>query len=147
MRHEQEKEIARLVTLAFGQKVCGFDLLRSERNKSYVCDVNGWSFVKNSHKVGCPNFRRLNPGRICWHPAEPWNMFRYFYILGLFAWVSWILPNDGMGYWLDPTILEPKTCLHWGAGTPSFCFCAVTISKSSTWSRTFLCLRSFVAVA
>ena len=48
----QEKEIARLVTLAFGQKVCGFDLLRSERNKSYVCDVNGWSFVKNSHKVG-----------------------------------------------------------------------------------------------
>jgi len=47
----QEKEIARMVTLAFGQKVCGFDLLRSERNKSYVCDVNGWSFVKNSHKV------------------------------------------------------------------------------------------------
>ena len=40
-----------MVTLAFGQKVCGFDLLRSERNKSYVCDVNGLSFVKNSHKV------------------------------------------------------------------------------------------------
>jgi hypothetical protein len=41
-----------MVTLAFGQKVCGFDLLRSERARSFVCDVNGWSFVKNSHKVG-----------------------------------------------------------------------------------------------
>ena len=47
-----EKEIARAVTLTFGQRVCGFDLLRTERGRSYVCDVNGWSFVKNSHKVG-----------------------------------------------------------------------------------------------
>ncbi|KAL5257711.1 hypothetical protein ACHWQZ_G012583 [Mnemiopsis leidyi] len=45
----KEKEIARLVALAFKQNICGFDLLRAN-GQVYVCDVNGFSFVKNSPK-------------------------------------------------------------------------------------------------
>ncbi|XP_071942170.1 inositol hexakisphosphate and diphosphoinositol-pentakisphosphate kinase 2-like isoform X2 [Antedon mediterranea] len=74
----QEKLIARKVCLAFKQTVCGFDLLRAN-GKSYVCDVNGFSFVKNSKKyyddcakiLGNMVMRKMAPKY-----NIPWEIFR-----------------------------------------------------------------------
>lgn len=41
--------MARRICLEFKQDICGFDMLRCG-GKTYVCDVNGFSFVKTSFK-------------------------------------------------------------------------------------------------
>lgn len=69
-----EKEISRKIVLTFAQTLCGFDLLRSG-GKSYVCDVNGWSFVKDSHKFWTDSANLLR--QYCLHAICPHHLERF----------------------------------------------------------------------
>lgn len=46
MLSEEEKHISRTISEAFKLTVCGFDLIRGNNGKSYVCDVNGFQLTK-----------------------------------------------------------------------------------------------------
>jgi inositol-hexakisphosphate/diphosphoinositol-pentakisphosphate 1-kinase len=58
---DEEKAWAARICEGFGQRVCGFDMLRCDGGtRSQVIDVNGWSFVKGNDTYYGISFRVSN---------------------------------------------------------------------------------------
>ena len=112
-----EKEISRNVVQAFGQTMCGFDILRAE-GQSYVCDVNGWSSVKDSTKFwdDAANLLRHE----CMHALAPLHHARYPFATALSA----RSPSFGKGARSSRDHLEHLDSLteehNEGLGPPAF---------------------------
>lgn len=102
--------------MAFGQTICGFDMLRVN-GKSYVIDVNGWSFVKGSPEYDalCANVLRSTFIRV----TRDINMTRE------------LAPSEKGGEWKLKCFIE---VLRHADRTPKLKF------KMKTSPQMFLCL-------
>lgn len=88
-----ERKIATIICEIFGQIVCGFDVLRVNRNP-YVADVNSWSLVRSNsdYHYKCANalrdyffsfIRRTNIPDLRQSRAKgQYTMMGYFSVIG-----------------------------------------------------------------
>lgn len=109
--------LRKFVCLIYQQTVCGFDLLRTH-GKSFVCDVNGFSFVKTSKKY-YDDCAQVN---LIWyyHHNQHYYNFHYLY----YYWVTCDRPvvkcvvvlslfsDSNQTKWTNCTIVPSCLCGH-----------------------------------